>query len=129
VRRKILGLVVMGVIAMAGMSDRASGGAGFGLEQVGRCADFNRPVKIYGPADKPTTLVLHVDQHCSKPLEIVVYDGARHEVARDLASPRAWTTRTVRLPIGGRIELDNTQNPFPSDDRSPVSVKFEAPRR
>jgi hypothetical protein len=64
----------------------------------------------------------------ANPLELVVSDQAGKELAKGLASRHAWERLTVQLPQGGRIAIDNSQNPFPADDNSPVSVRFEVQR-
>jgi hypothetical protein len=74
------------------------------------------------------TVVVHVNNRCGKPLELVASDRAGKELARGIASRQAWERLTVRLPQGGRIAIDNSQNPFSADDSSPVSVRFEVQR-
>jgi hypothetical protein len=74
------------------------------------------------------TVVVHLNNRCGKPLELVVSDQAGKELAKGFVSRHAWERLTVRVPQGGRITIDNGQNPFPADDNSPVSVRFEVQR-
>jgi hypothetical protein len=124
-QQTIAGVALMLVITVAGV--RVGRSQSEGWREVGRCTAFNRAVVIY-EAPVHQTVVVHLNNRCGKPLELVVSDQAGKELAKGFVSRHAWERLTVRVPQGGRITIDNGQNPFPADDNSPVSVRFEVQR-
>jgi hypothetical protein len=113
------------VIAVAGVREGASQSEG--LREVGRCTTFNRRVVIY-KAPVNQTVVVYVNNRCGKPLELVVSDQAGKELGKGIASRQALEKLTIKVPQGGQLAIDNSQNPSPADDNSPVSVRFEVQR-